>query len=223
MTGDCETLELPEGLDKIKATLASAESGVSLVYKIRENGVDSLKETYGELDADNMTVWRFDDANPLVGLYGRQTEAGIAQLGFITLDTACQAAAEDVVEPVEPVEPVAPGEPTGREGTEEKDSAGVLGLPLSTALLIAAGAVVGVGLAVAALCTLRYRKNQHNRVASPVTGITRKSGRAPKELRPVVADTDIENNATPAVYSSATSHKGGKIAPEATKDSVIGF
>lgn len=42
------------------------------MYKIHDAyGEDDLKETYGEVDRDNLTVWAFEDAHPLVGLYGR--------------------------------------------------------------------------------------------------------------------------------------------------------
>ena len=84
--GVCDVLELPEGLTRIKVNLQSAEAGLDIQYKIA-NGV--LKETYGQIEADNFETWKFTAENPLIGLYGRQTEAGISQLGFVTLDTAC--------------------------------------------------------------------------------------------------------------------------------------
>lgn len=176
MTGDCEVLELPEGLDKIKASLNSADSGVSIMYKVFD-GV--LKETYGELNDNNLVEWRFTDENPLVGLYGRQTEAGISQLGFITLDTACQVAVEEkVVEPEQPTDPVVtPESPTNLDevNTEKEGSTGLFGLDTMTLALICVGVVVGIALIVTSLCTLRYKKNQQNRVASPVTStVTRK-------------------------------------------------
>jgi len=158
MAGDCEALELPEGLDKIKASLNSADSGVSIMYKVFGG---ALKETYGELNDNNMVEWRFTDENPLVGLYGRQTETGISQLGFVTLDTACQAAIEEKVDPVEPTDPVVTPElPLNLdEVNTEKDSM-VLGLPVMTFVLIVVGVLVGIGLITASLCTLRYKKNQ---------------------------------------------------------------
>ena len=107
MTGQCDTLELPEGLDKIKATMNSRDSTVSLVYK--HEGTD-LKQKYGD-QSDERTTWTFTEQNPLVGLYGRQTERGISQLGFITIDTACQLAHVEVPEPVIPVEPEEPVDP----------------------------------------------------------------------------------------------------------------
>jgi len=45
MSGQCDSLELPEGLDKIKATMNSSESSVSLTYK--HFGTD-LKQIYGQ-------------------------------------------------------------------------------------------------------------------------------------------------------------------------------
>jgi len=95
MTGDCEVLELPEGLDRITVTLDEAKAGLSIAYRV--DG-DVLDETYGKLDADDSTVWEFTDANPLVGLYGRASDIEIERLGFITLDTACQVAAEAAAE-----------------------------------------------------------------------------------------------------------------------------
>jgi len=66
------------------------------------------------------TEWEFKSENPLVGLYGRQSERGIEQIGFITLDTVCQAAAEDLIKEEENVidieEPVVETEET-EDGT----------------------------------------------------------------------------------------------------------
>jgi hypothetical protein len=159
--------------------------------------------------------WEFDDENPLVGLYGRQNESGITQLGFITLNTACQLAAEEVVKPADPVEPteptekeetdtdpvVTPEELTGLDEVEPKEEEStVFGLGMVTFILICVGVVVFIGLIVTSVCTLRYKKNQQNRVASPVVSnkiVRKRDTNAPAELRP--ADTDIENNGTPAV------------------------
>ena len=74
MSGDCEQLELPQGLDKIKATMNSQESSVNIVYKIFNA---NLRQVYGDV-TDERTTWTFTEENPLVGLYGRQTEDGIA-------------------------------------------------------------------------------------------------------------------------------------------------
>ena len=74
MDGDCELLELPQGLDKIKATMNGKESSVSIVYKIFNS---NLRQIYGDI-TDERIVWTFTEDNPLVGLYGRQTEDGIA-------------------------------------------------------------------------------------------------------------------------------------------------
>jgi len=219
MTGQCDWLELPEGLDRIKATLTPGASAVSIKYRIVD-GPNELTTAYGELDQNNKAVWSFDDANPLVGLYGRQTEAGISQLGFITLDTACQAAAEEVVDPVEPT---IPEQPTDLEqvNAEKTDNDVVLfGLPLLTFILIAAGIVVGITLIVASLCTLKHRKSQQNRVATPEPAAPkRRSGNKPRSVTPAVADTDIENNGTPAVthFASGSKHAG------ATTDKVVDF
>ena len=50
-----------------------------------------LDEKYGDISKPH-SEWHFSNSNPLVGLYGRQTEQRIEELGFITLNTECQAA-----------------------------------------------------------------------------------------------------------------------------------
>jgi len=136
---------------------------LSVVYKIL--GEDPKKKEYGDLVDNNLVSWNFDDANPLVGLYGRQTESAITQLGFITLDTACQLAATKPVEPVEPTEPSEPTEPVvipeepvvlvEVDVEEEEKSSTVLGLPALTFILILVGSLVFIGLIVTSVCTLR--------------------------------------------------------------------
>ena len=74
MTGDCETLELPEGLDSITVTLDESRAGLSVMYRI--DG-DVLDETYGKLDDEASTVWEFTEEAPLVGLYGRASDIEI--------------------------------------------------------------------------------------------------------------------------------------------------
>ena len=86
MTGQCDTLVLRADFDTIHATLTP--SGLDIIYRYHD-GPSGIAKSYGAIDEDKATVWIFDHANPVIGLYGRHTEAGIAQLGFITLDTAC--------------------------------------------------------------------------------------------------------------------------------------
>ena len=51
--------------------------------------------TIGEIPAtEDFTQWVFDEEKPLVGVYGRYWD-DITQMGFITLDTACQALIEE--------------------------------------------------------------------------------------------------------------------------------
>ena len=45
MSGQCDSLDIPEGLDKIKATMNTGNSTVSLVYKHFDT---DLKRTYGD-------------------------------------------------------------------------------------------------------------------------------------------------------------------------------
>ena len=257
MSGQCVPLELPDGLDKIKATINSRDSTVSLVYK--HDGTD-LKQKYGD-QGDERTAWTFTQENPLVGLYGRQTEKGIAQLGFIVLDTACQLAhvelpepdnepvkpeepAEPIVEPVEepvepqPVEPVEepvepqpvessdpiepsepiepivestdpvpvepdfePTEPQKKE-QEPKDEGVLFGLSLLSIILIVGGVLLLTILATVSICTVVRHKGHTGNAMSPSSPpkprLTRRSEK-PKELVPVYPETDIENNAHPAI------------------------
>ena len=101
MTGECETLKLPDGLDRIKASLSPEESDLSIKYKVFS---EVLSKVYGDIDKEDFVQWDFTEEKPLVGLYGRQSEAGIDQLGFITLNIECQLAHEEVI--VTPEEPV---------------------------------------------------------------------------------------------------------------------
>jgi FtsZ-interacting cell division protein ZipA len=94
---------------------------------------------------------------------------------------------------------------------EEEDSTVLFGLDTLTFSLIVVGIVVFIALIVTSLCTLKYKKNQHNRVASPVvsatTPVRKRDTAQSKELRPV-AETDIENNGTPAI--SAFPHESSE-------------
>ena len=230
--GTCKTVKLPEGLDEIKSSFREESSGLSVIYIIRGDINKAVR--YGDVTPAKIVDWEFDDANPLVGLYGRQNESGITQLGFITLDTVCQAAREEVSEPVKPTEPEEQTGETTEETTEkvteetseepkeetteekaeettdstetettivvpeeeptnldevnvEKDE----GLGMMTIILIVVGIIVFIGLIVATVCTLRYKKNQQNRAATPAktNTVVRRSGATAK---------DIENNSTKA-------------------------
>lgn len=92
MEGDCTTLKLTGGLDRIRA-YKGALPGVRSIRFYRGN----LAKTYGKMK-DDYTQWLFTEENPLVGVYGRHNEHGIEQLGFISLDTACQAKPLEFVE-----------------------------------------------------------------------------------------------------------------------------
>ena len=85
MTGNCDTVKLPGDVNKIKASKLAGD--MSIEYKI----YGQLNQKYGELDSTYSKFWHFTDSNPLVGLYGYQSEAGIEELGFITLNTSCQS------------------------------------------------------------------------------------------------------------------------------------
>ena len=81
---ECEVLELPQGLDRIKVTLKSTDSGVDIQYRANDG---DFKKTIGWVRLIDFEDWDFSEANPLIGMWGRQTSLGIAQLSFITLDT----------------------------------------------------------------------------------------------------------------------------------------
>lgn len=110
MDGECTSLQLTGGLDRIRA-YDGALPGVRNIRFYRGN----LAKTYGKIQ-DQFTQWLFTEENPLVGIYGRQNENGIEQLGFITLDTVCQATPVEVVKEEEVV-----------DGTEKEE----LGEPVS--------------------------------------------------------------------------------------------
>lgn len=98
MVGECQTVVTTGPLDEIKA--AGGDDGVTgIKYYL---GDDELK--YGDVPKLKWknTKWEFDDNMPLIGLYGRQTETGITQLGLITLDTVCQITADEILPP-EPI------------------------------------------------------------------------------------------------------------------------
>merc|ERR1719336_3633474 len=153
MGGECEKLDLPQGLDKVKATMNPLESSLSIKYKIFD--ADLLQE-YGEV-TEEKTTWSFAEENPLVGLYGRQTEAGITQLGFITLDTACQLAHIEIPDPVTP-EPVT--EPETEEGI-------IFGLGIMPIALIIGGVLLLAALAAATICSYIKRKGENQIVSEP--------------------------------------------------------
>merc|ERR1712066_20107 len=184
-----------------------------------------MKVEYGNVKLVRRTKWEFNDANPLVGLYGRQTATGITQLGFITLDTACQAAHEDViVDPSDPSSPAGqtedptantnnqqplPSQPDQTENldlvaTEEQVPADSE-LSFLTLIFIAVGAVLGLTVLIVTCCVLKNSINKNNKLTTtPVTTLTTVP---PQKTAPSYPDTDFEAN--PSVnYSSAQSLKG---------------
>jgi hypothetical protein len=89
---ECQTLNIVEsGLDRIRASSTGADTGVNNIRYYRGN----RSKYFGDKDQKDYVQWKFSEEDELVGVYGRQSERGIEQLGFITLDTACQAAAEE--------------------------------------------------------------------------------------------------------------------------------
>ena len=194
MSGECEKLDLPQGLDRIKATMNTQESSLSIKYKIFD--ADLLQE-YGEV-TDAKTTWAFTEENPLVGLYGRQTEAGIVQLGFITLDTACQLAHIEIPDPVIPVDPIDPtpidNEKETEKETEEEESI-IFGLSALSIALIVGGVLLLAALATASILSFVKRKGENLAVTA-----------SPSKIKPS-PETDEENNAHPVNVDYSSSQK----------------
>lgn len=67
MTGDCSTIQLPGEIYKFK--VSNDVDDMAIDFKVY--GV--LDEKYGEISKSH-SEWHFSNSNPLVGLYGRQTE-----------------------------------------------------------------------------------------------------------------------------------------------------
>jgi hypothetical protein len=76
------------------------------------------------------------------------------------------------VEPTGPVVTPEPVDPEKEVKPEEEDSTVLFGLDMLTFTLICVGVVVFIALIVTSLCTLKYKKNQHNKVASPAVSRT---------------------------------------------------
>jgi len=209
MTGTCKTLNLTGGLDRIRASSKSDSSGVNNIKYYRGSKVKS----FGDSDADEYTEWQFNEDNELVGVYGRQSERGIEQLGFITLDTACQAAAEFKPEPEEQVVPsnveiFLPEEIEQKPITEKESESGLLlGFDLMTIIITSIGLLVFIALLVISICACKAKgkMNSQNKIVMlttpPVTTPTKNRKKAVKELQPVATPADIENYGTAAAFS----------------------
>ena len=189
MSGNCEKLDLPQGLDRIKASMNAQESSLSIKYKIFDA---DLLQTYGEV-TDDKTTWAFTEENPLVGLYGRQTDAGIVQLGFITLDTACQLAHVEIPEPVTPEEPVVeptepitePTVPITEPEAENKEGEGIIfGLSALSLALIIGGVLLLAALAAASVLSFMKRKGENVLV----------TGTPQHKIKPETTARDEESN-----------------------------
>lgn len=202
MSGECEKLDLPQGLDKVKATMNPLESSLSIKYKIFDT---DLLQTYGEFTSEK-TTWSFSEENPLIGLYGRQTEYGIAQLGFITLDTACQLAHIEIPDPVTPETPVVdptPTDPTTEPVTEPETEEGIIfGLGIMPIALIIGGVLLLAALAAATICSFIKRKGENQIVSEP-----RQS-----KIKPTPeTDRDLENSAQPVNVNFYSADQKAKV------------
>ena len=157
MNGDCTTLTLEGGFDKIRAY--ESEYGVRNLRFYREDRA----KTYGKLK-DEFTEWLFTNETPLVGLYGRQSTNGIEELGFITLDTACQGLPNEVPEEVT-VEPVSPEQEPSLETIIKEESDGLLfGFDRYLNILIGVAIVVFTILIFVAIYACKIKKNFENKI-----------------------------------------------------------
>lgn len=96
MTGTCEQIALKGPLDKIRAHYQQ-DKGISRVTYYREG----KSKAYGKI-GERMVEWDMSNASlPLVGIYGNFNEDRINRLGFITLNTKCQAYIDSNPEEVE--------------------------------------------------------------------------------------------------------------------------
>ena len=86
MTDDCETIELRGPIDKIRIAISSDGGLDGIRYYRGRRG-----KTYGSVRR-GYTDTRFSEGKPVVGLYGRHNGSEIEQIGFLTLETECQAA-----------------------------------------------------------------------------------------------------------------------------------
>ena len=85
VSSDCKSYVLDGSITRIRA-YKGALPGVRSMAFYKGNTV----KIFGQ-EKDEYTEWLFDDSHPLVGLYGNHRINGIEKLGFITLDTFCQA------------------------------------------------------------------------------------------------------------------------------------
>ena len=82
MSGTCQTLELDDALETIKASYSlNNGAGVKSIRYIR----GTIKKTYGTL-LSSFVEWNFNNTVELIGLHGRMSDSTITQLGMITLD-----------------------------------------------------------------------------------------------------------------------------------------
>jgi len=95
MTGTCETIALSGPLDKIRAHYQQ-DKGISRITYYRED----KSKAYGKI-GERMVEWDMSNSLPLVGIYGNVSQDRINRLGFITLNTKCQAFIESSPEEVD--------------------------------------------------------------------------------------------------------------------------
>ena len=88
---DCERLTLKGGVNKVEASVSQLPSKSFGLNSIRYVA-DPNQKTYGSFLRPFASTWEFDPLQPVIGLYGLENplEKSVVQLGFITLDIACQ-------------------------------------------------------------------------------------------------------------------------------------
>ena len=108
---------------------------------------------YGTLLRNGYTDWGFTEEKPLLGLYGRQKDSKITQLGVITLEPACFI--EEVVEVIEVEEPSWWEENITNSTIVTRIREGSLLLKI-----VLIGAVVIILMTITLCCLIRYMKKK---------------------------------------------------------------
>ena len=87
------------GIEKIRASFDQEDLTVNAIHYYKGES----KVEFGTLLENGYTEWVFSEEEPLLGLYGREQNSLISQLGVITYDKTCLI--EEVVEVEEVEEP----------------------------------------------------------------------------------------------------------------------
>ena len=93
MEGKCKTARITSNLDSIRQIQSRVTNEVKGIEFMSKNSDE--KRGYGSKMGISSTL-KFTEDQPLLGLYGTESQNGIKKLGFITLDLQCQNKKEHV-------------------------------------------------------------------------------------------------------------------------------